>query len=92
MEVFGSKGRCAMKDEKKTKAQLMEELVELRQRVVEWKAADVEHQQGDEQTKEVEARWELLLQNIPSFIAEIDLVALLCPLIKSNPDFPKRIL
>jgi PAS domain S-box-containing protein len=54
-----------MKDENKTKAQLLDELMELRQCVTNWEALKTNHERAKEALRESEARYSALIENIP---------------------------
>jgi len=51
-----------MKDQRKTKAQLIEELVELRQRAAELEASETEHERAQEAWRESEERYRTLFE------------------------------
>ena len=55
-----------MSDIRKNKAQLIEELSKVRQRMAEMEAADGEHKRAKEEFWESEERYHLLIENLPS--------------------------
>ena len=61
-----------MKDEAKTKKQLIEELADLRQRIAELKAGRIEAQRAEEQLRQLATRHEAILSKIPDIIMEVD--------------------
>jgi PAS domain S-box-containing protein len=61
-----------MKDEAKTKKQLIEELADLRQRIAELKAGRIEAQRAEEQLRQLATRHEAILSEIPDIIMEVD--------------------
>jgi len=61
-----------MKDEDKTKEQLISELVELRRRITEPKTSEIEHKRAEETLRESEQRFRELAESLPEIIYEID--------------------
>jgi len=61
-----------MKDQRKTKAQLTEELGELRQRVSELEASETEHERAEEALKESEERFRSIVETAPSLLMITD--------------------
>jgi len=62
-----------MKDERKTKDQLINELVELHQRVAELKTSEIERKKAELVLQENEKRWRLLTESISDVIWTADL-------------------
>jgi PAS domain S-box-containing protein len=62
-----------MKDERKTKVQLINELVELRQRVAELEALETERKRAEEALRESGERFRLLAENASTLVCEVDL-------------------
>ena len=61
-----------MKDEAKTKEQLLDELVESRRRIVELEGIDIEWRQSEEALQQSEERYRLLVEAIPDSIWRAD--------------------
>jgi diguanylate cyclase (GGDEF)-like protein/PAS domain S-box-containing protein len=61
-----------MKDKKKTKDQLINELVELRQRIADLEASEVERKRAEKQLAEAEKRYRTLFEQSPDAIVIID--------------------
>ena len=61
-----------MKDQKKTKKQLIEELAELRQRVAELEEAETEHKRVEEELRELDQVFEALTTNVSIIITRVD--------------------
>jgi len=61
-----------MKDERKTKKQLIAELIEMRQRVAELEAAETERQQAEEESRTSEERYRNLVELAPDGIITVD--------------------
>jgi PAS domain S-box-containing protein len=61
-----------MKDENKTKWQLLSELVKLRQRVAELEALDTERKRAEEEIRRAKEEWERTFDAIPDLIAILD--------------------
>jgi GAF domain-containing protein len=66
-----------MRDEHRTKRQLIEELVELRQRIAELEAAEAEHKWGEEEIRQRTAQLEALRQVSLGLTAQLELDTLL---------------
>ncbi len=54
-----------MKDEDKTKEQLLNELMEMRQRIAELETADTEHERAEKALRESEERYHSLFEGVP---------------------------
>jgi len=57
-----------MKDQDKTKEQLINELVEMRQRVAELQAADTEHKRAEEALQRQREELQAILDSVPALI------------------------
>ncbi len=74
-----------MKDENKTKSELIIELREARQKVHELESSELERVGIEKSLKDSELKWRLILKSIPSFVAEIDLDGIILSLNKVQP-------
>lgn len=61
-----------MKDEGKTKEQLVNELVELRQRITDLEASETERKQAEEELRESEEKYRSLVVHAPGVIWTTD--------------------
>jgi PAS domain S-box-containing protein len=61
-----------MKDQEKTKGQLIEELAELRQRIAELETSEAERKRAEEQLRALTLRYEAILTAVPDIIMEVD--------------------
>ena len=62
-----------MKEERKTKEQLIEKLIKLRRQIAEWKKLETEWKHKEEMLKESEERYRLLVETTADMIFTVDL-------------------
>ncbi len=61
-----------MKDEDKTKEQLMDELVEIRQRITELEASELQHRRVEEALRQSQQNYEAIVNSIDGIVWEAD--------------------
>jgi len=82
-----------MKDHDKTRRQLMAELAELRRQVASLETAAAEGRQAAEERRRSEAKWRLVAENAPLFVAVVDRLGHMQFLNRFRPGFtPETVL
>lgn len=79
-----------MKDEEKTKEQLIDDLHKLRQQLDELKKSEAIHKQTDEALRESEAKWRSITENSPDHIMLLDRNANIQFINRTVPDLSKE--